>query len=324
MGVMWALRPRNSQSCSVACPGSDVSTSAPAKLGVQYRYEDVDLQDTLDRLEEGSIDISIGALSLTRARDEAFDFTHAFYRTGLAIAVARSPEPFRQLLGRVLSWRLLKAVLWLFVVLLTVGSLLWLFERRRNPQQFGGSVVDGISAGFWWSAVTMTTVGYGDKSPRSAGGRVVAVVWMFASIALISGLIAGISSALTVTHLQSSIRGLSDLGDVRVGTVAASTSADFLREQRVTFRDYPRVGAVMKALGSGDLDAVVYDEPILRHIASESYPGEILVLPRTFERQFYAFGLPQGSPLREPINHALIGYINDDSWQDVLYRHLGN
>jgi voltage-gated potassium channel len=38
----------------------------------------------------------------------------------------------------------------------------------------------------WWSATTVTTIGYGDVVPRTGGGRVVAVFVMFASVATVS------------------------------------------------------------------------------------------------------------------------------------------
>jgi len=35
--------------------------------------------------------------------------------------------------------------------------VLWIFERKRNPEQFGGTPAQGIGSSFWWAAVTMTT-----------------------------------------------------------------------------------------------------------------------------------------------------------------------
>ncbi|NOQ46830.1 MAG: cag pathogenicity island protein Cag26 [Desulfobulbaceae bacterium] len=51
---------------------------------------------------------------------------------------------------------------------------------------------------FWWSIVTLTTVGYGDISPVTAGGRVIAVFIMFFGIGLL-----GMMSATLATILIS-------------------------------------------------------------------------------------------------------------------------
>ena len=47
------------------------------------------------------------------------------------------------------------------VVLFGVGTLIWILERRKNPEHFSPIPVKGLGSAFWWSAVTMTTVGYG-------------------------------------------------------------------------------------------------------------------------------------------------------------------
>lgn len=53
--------------------------------------------------------------------------------------------------------------------------------------------------GVWWSVVTTTTVGYGDISPETGMGRIVAVVLMLVGI----GLIGMITSSITTFFLKN-------------------------------------------------------------------------------------------------------------------------
>ena len=47
------------------------------------------------------------------------------------------------------------------------------------------------------------------------------------------------------------------------------------------------------------------------------------MLPNVFERQDYGFAIPDGSPLRERINRALLKELASDRWTELLERYLG-
>ena len=56
--------------------------------------------------------------------------------------------------------------------------------------------VSTLRDGLYWAVVTMTTVGYGDKTPKTTGGRVVAIAWMLSSLVLVSLLSTSLVSRL--------------------------------------------------------------------------------------------------------------------------------
>lgn len=68
---------------------------------------------------------------------------------------------------------------------------IWVFEFDANDEQF-----QSFGDALWWVFVTVTTVGFGDKVPITAGGRVVAVLVMFFGIGFLGLLISTITGEL--------------------------------------------------------------------------------------------------------------------------------
>ena len=87
------------------------------------------------------------------------------------------------------------AVANLFLIL-AGGALLAIFE----PEVVKGDFVTGI----WLAVVTATTVGYGDITPVTPAGRLVAVVLMLGGVGLVSTLAAAIAAYFVGqdTHAQ--------------------------------------------------------------------------------------------------------------------------
>jgi polar amino acid transport system substrate-binding protein len=295
------------------------------ELGYTYELRESDLAGLLQGVSSGDFDVGVAALTITPDREASLDFTHPFHVSGLGIAARRGQGgTWIGVLRPFLSTAFLRVVLGLSGLLFLVALLVWLFERRLNAEQFGGSAWRGIGSGFWWSAVTMTTVGYGDKSPRSMGGRIVALVWMFTALIVISSFTAAITASLTITRLAGPVAGPDDLSRVRVGSVSASTSASYLDWRQLPYAAFPSAGEALQALADGQVDAVVYDAPILRYDVRQRFSSQLVVLPGTFERQYYGFAVPAGSPLREAVNRDLLARISTPAWQSMLQRYLGD
>ena len=89
----------------------------------------------------------------------------------------------------------------LFITMISGGIILQWLET--------GDISQGNNP-FWWSIVTMTTVGYGDFSPETPEGRMFAVFIMFAGITLVSLLTASISSIFVAQKIREG-KGLEKL-----------------------------------------------------------------------------------------------------------------
>jgi ABC-type amino acid transport substrate-binding protein len=293
-------------------------------LDLEYELREASLHDLLEGVEAGTLDAAAAALTITDERERRFDFTHSFFSSGIGMAVStRGKRPWLAVVKRVFSLAFLRLVAVISVFLFLVGTVVWIFERRKNPQQFGGGAAKGLFSGFWWSAVTMTTVGYGDKAPMTTGGRVVALVWMFAGIIMISSFTAAVASVLTVTQLESGVAGPGDLWKLRVGTLPDSTSEAYLQEKGIGYRTFQTALSGLRAVDAGEIDSLVYDAPVMRYLIRKRYPGSLQVLPHRLLRQEYGIALPANSPLREPLNRELLRITGNQKWQDTLYRHLG-
>ncbi len=301
----------------------DLLDEVMSDLGWRYELRDEPLEELLNDVETGELDMAISAITITPEREVEHDFSHGYYSTGLGIAVSAEGGGWRGFVRRLFSAQLLGAIGLTIFFLLLVGWLIWLAERRANPDHFGGNATQGIGNGFWFSAVTMTTVGYGDRAPVTRAGRFLALVWMFVSLVAISSLTAAITSALTLNQLDSGVTGPADLPEVKVGTVESSTSVAYLNERGIAPLQYGSAGEALQALRDGDVGAVVYDEPILRYRINEGFQGDLAMLPDIFDEQSYGVVFRSGSELREPFNRALLRVMGSPAWRGIRESYLG-
>ena len=292
------------------------------ELGLAYRFEEASLADMVAGVADGRFDASVAATTITPRREAEVDFSHPFHTTGYAIAVRRGEGSWWDLARSLVSPAFFKAIGLLALLLTVVGLCFWLAERRRNAAEFRPGL-SGLGDGFWFSAVTMTTTGYGDMAPRTLAGRLVGLVWMFTALIITSTFTGMIASALTAERLALVVEGPADLPNVVTGSVAGSAGDDWLSEHGIAFDGFPDAGAGLDAVASGAIDAFVHDRPLLRYLMKEDGREALQLAPGNFGRQDYGIALPTGSALREPLNRALLRHLDSGAWDATLTRWLG-
>jgi ABC-type amino acid transport substrate-binding protein len=291
---------------------------------LEWRFVETSPEGLIEGLVDGTLDVVVFPLVPTLERERVMDFTCAWYRTGLGISVVRPSESRRWLsIGRtLLSAGYLKVLAGLCLSLFLAGVLIWGVERKRNPSHFEPGVA-GVGEGIWWAVVTATGVGYGDRVPVTAAGRVVAVLWMLTGVLFVSAFTGSVAARVAIQHFEE-IRGEDDLRRVRSAAVESTSGADFLRQRRIRGTLFGSLEEALAAVRDGRVDAVVSGEPLLRAATTKGGFTSLVVLPALLEPQTYAFGVPTESPLRERLNRRILEVMDEPVWHDICYRYFGD
>jgi len=75
-------------------------------------------------------------------------------------------------------------------IALSVAAVFLVYSQERDTD----SGIDSLPDALWWAAATVTTVGYGDLSPKSAMARVAAFVLMVCGVSLFGLITANVSA----------------------------------------------------------------------------------------------------------------------------------
>lgn len=267
-------------------------------------------KEMIDALANKTADAAVGALSVTASREAVVDFSQPFYESGLQIAVAGTSASFGdiiwQLATNFFNWKLLGAFALLVVVMFIISHLVWLYEHKVNPEMWPETYHHGMWESFWWTISTLLVGGADNKGPTGVGGRIVAIVWMLLSIVLVSLLTASFSATLTVNTLKSDISGPKDLIGREVASLKGSTAETWLSSHGCNVRPFTKIDECIAALKKNEVAAIVFDAPMLQYAIKQSGDKKLQLINPIFDRQNYAIGLQQDSPLRERINQALL------------------
>jgi len=290
-----------------------------------YQYAQVPLDSLLLGLDNGTIDVAISPLTITSKRSTYINFSAPYY-IAYSSGMVNYSSNFKRILeiaSIIFSLKFLKIIGYLLLIIAFFGFLVWFFERKQNKEQFGDGIY-GLIHGIWWSAVTMTTVGYGDKTPKTFGGRTISLIWMFMGLILISTITASITSTLTIKKMEVSSEEINTYKKYRIGTVSDSATERWLTDNfYYNVKGYHTFNKLIDGLRNEEIDIVAYDEPVLRYEILTDDKEEFELVKLKYNLSMYAYGFSKKlDPARSQfVSTKLLEIIESSNWKKLLAEY---
>lgn len=295
------------------------------RLGLEATFvAEKDIATLVADTAAGRVDVMLGPLAVTEARERQIDFTHALLTSGMRIAVPRRESgSWLAPLASVLTRELLGVALAILALVIVTAHVLWFVERFRNDRAFPRGYREGIREAIWWSISTVMTGGCDNKSIETTAGRLVAIVWMLGGIAAIATLTGTIAAKLTAEQVTGTIQGPRDLAGRMVGIMESSVAAQAVRSRGGSVLSYPRLQDALAAARLGEVEAVVHENHILQALLLEPENAAFRLVGPIFDTYDFAMAVPPGSPLRETLSTAILAAREDGSLKQIIERSFG-
>jgi ABC-type amino acid transport substrate-binding protein len=295
----------------------------PYRLTLVERIDDV-----LSGLQNGAFDVAVGAITITPERLARVDFSYPAHRSGVAVSFAKRSDTqsaFHEYAAAVAE---LGPLVLVIVVLLTVsGVLMWWFERARSTASGGGeqqSTVTSWHDGVYWAVVTMTTVGYGDKTPKTLVGRALAAGWMVGSLVMVSLLTTNLVARITANRVEGTVAPhTGDLAGKRLAAVTDSSGAEYLDAERLAYLKFGTLADALDAVATGRADAAVNSVGALQYLVGTRFAATVAPPHGLLAPAYMAFALPMNSPLKKPLDRALVVVTASPEWRSVEETYFG-
>lgn len=289
----------------------------------QYtNFQTVD--DGIQAVASGKVDILLGNIGITKSRLAQVEFSQPFFRSGFQIMVSEARPHSVARLGEDLLDILRLHIFWYLVAAVVVFTVfVFLFERKHNPD-FPKTKPEGLAEAFYYVISLALTGKSAYKGFSGVLGRLVMVAWMILGIITVAYVTSSITSTMTLEKLGSSISGPQDLPGKTVAVVEGSSAEHYLRDKGITTFPAKDLASAVEAMIEHHAVTVVDDAPVL-----QSYDFNHPQLPITevgpiFAPQNYGFALAIGSPLRIPINKALLDLEESSALTKIFHSYFGS
>ncbi|XP_063381391.1 glutamate receptor ionotropic, kainate 2 isoform X3 [Cydia fagiglandana] len=303
------------------------------KLAPDGRYgsfnrETKEWDGMIRELLEQRADVAIADLTITYDREQVVDFTMPFMNLGISV-LYRKPIKQPPNLFSFLSPLSLDVWIYMATAYLGVSVLLFILARftpyewhqTRSPD---GEKMENIFslANCLWFAIGSLMQQSCDFLPKAVSTRMVAGMWWFFTLIMISSYTANLAAFLTVERMDSPIESAEDLAKqtkIKYGALKGGSTAAFFRDSN--FSTYQRMWSFMESARPSVFATTNKEgeERVMRGKGAYAYLMESTTIEYVVERNCdltqvggmldskgYGIAMPPNSPYRTAISGAVL------------------
>lgn len=268
-----------------------------------------------------SCQFSVPAVSLAGATEKnGQPFAQFFSIVGVAFVTIKDEEWLQVTSsfgkGVIDAWPILLLAV---VAALLTGAVIWILDTWWNEEEFPRTFLKGVYEGFWWSFVSMTTVGYGDKAPRGFPGRLFSIFWIIAGITIISILTSVLGNALTQSVIIEEVK----MADLKVGHLPETQVArQIISKEKGKPIEASSIEELERLIATGEIDGLAMDSRQLEYYYKERFSKMNDV---TFKLQnIYSFSQSYGMSFYDiyDISDLSSVIVTESDWPPCLRKYV--
>ncbi|RZF32680.1 hypothetical protein LSTR_LSTR004108 [Laodelphax striatellus] len=295
-----------------------------------FNRETKEWDGMIKELLEQRADLAIADLTITYDREQAVDFTMPFMNLGISI-LYRKPIKQPPNLFSFLSPLSLDVWIYMATAYLGVSVLLFILARfspyewdNPHPCNDEPDVLENqfsLLNSLWFTIGSLMQQG-SDIAPKAVSTRMVAGMWWFFTLIMISSYTANLAAFLTVERMDSPIESAEDLAKqtkIKYGALRGGSTAAFFRDSN--FSTYQRMWSFMESarpsvFTSSNVEGV---ERVTKGKGSYAFLMESTSIEYVIERNCdltqvgglldskgYGIAMPPNSPYRTAISGAVL------------------
>ncbi|XP_049953529.1 glutamate receptor ionotropic, kainate 2 isoform X2 [Schistocerca serialis cubense] len=295
-----------------------------------YNPETKEWDGMMKELLDQKADLAIADLTITYDREQAVDFTMPFMNLGISI-LYRKPIKQPPNLFSFLSPLSLDVWIYMATAYLGVSVLLFILARfspyewdNPHPCNDEPDVLENqfsLLNSLWFTIGSLMQQG-SDIAPKAVSTRMVAGMWWFFTLIMISSYTANLAAFLTVERMDSPIESAEDLAKqtkIKYGALRGGSTAAFFRDSN--FSTYQRMWSFMESarpsvFTSSNVEGV---DRVVKGKGSYAFLMESTSIEYVIERNCeltqvgglldskgYGIAMPPNSPYRTAISGAIL------------------